>query len=387
MRPIYVSAGVLVLGLGVAGWAALGQAQPGPALPGVKPAKDQRPSTRQGPAPPLPGELLAQPLPPPPAPPPAEKPIKKSDPVRMPDSGPELMTPDIKAPASGWPEVRPPIASPDPKPAMVIPAGNREPEPKPAVQSAVARQDPSVSLEWFGPTGVKAGTAAEYTLVARNTSSIPLYEVVVQVRVPTGGQVEWTEPKATGTEGVVLWDLGTLPPREEKPIKMRFLPPGKGDFTCQAWVTFTGSSSLKVQVREPRLSVKVQAPDKLSVGDAANVVLAVSNPGDHPADGVKLAVCLGEGLESAKGDKVTFDLSTLAAGETRQVTIPCVARAAGAQKCEAAAEGADGLKAADAGTITVNQPRLDLEISGPRVRYLDRKAVFAFKVTNPGDAP
>jgi hypothetical protein len=32
-------------------------------------------------------------------------------------------------------------------------------------------------------------------------------------------------------------------------------------------------------------------------------------------------------------------------------------------------------------------PRLDLEAKGPKLRYVDRKAVYTIKVTNPGDAP
>jgi uncharacterized repeat protein (TIGR01451 family) len=385
MRPIYLFAGLIALGLGVAGWAALGVAQTGPSLspavPDVKPptaVPDARPGHRPGTQPRTPDEPVADPLPPLPMPLPAERPTKPRT-----DGRSEPEPANVKAP-----EVRPPTFATDPKPAVVIPAAARESDPKPPAElAAAARQDPSVSLEWFGPTAIKAGAPAEYTLRARNTSPIPLHKVIVQVRVPVGAKVDEADPKPAGTDGVLLWDLGMLPPKDERAIRMKFMPSGKGDLACQAWVTFTGSSALKVQVREPKLAVKVEVPEKVAVGDAANVVLAVSNPGDHPADAVTLAVSLGEGLESAKGAKAVFELNSLAAGETRQVTIPCVARAAGAQKCEAAAEGTDGLKAADAGTVTVSQPRLDLEICGPKTRYLDRKAVYTFKVTNPGDAP
>src|SRR5438067_4336218 len=32
-------------------------------------------------------------------------------------------------------------------------------------------------------------------------------------------------------------------------------------------------------------------------------------------------------------------------------------------------------------------PRLDLQIVGPGLKYLERKALYTLKVTNPGDAP
>jgi Domain of unknown function DUF11 len=253
-------------------------------------------------------------------------------------------------------------------------------------QPSASKQEPSICLEWMGPTALKVGTPADYTLMVRNTCPIPVQKVIVQVRVPQGVTVAGSEPKADGTEGVLMWDLGTLLSRQEKPLKMRFVPPAKGDINCQAWVTFTGSASMKVQVREPKLLVKATAPDKVLVGDPANVILTVSNPGDYQAEQVKVAVALGEGLESARGNKPTIDIGTLAAGETRTVTIPCLAKVSGEQKCEASVEG-DGLKAKDSLSMNIIQPRLDLEVTGPKLRYLDRKATYTFKVTNPGDAP
>ena len=50
------------------------------------------------------------------------------------------------------------------------------------------------------------------------------------------------------------------------------------------------------------------------------------------------------------------------------------------------AEG-DGLKATETVKVNVIQPRLDLEFTGPKLRYKDRKGTFVIKLTNPGDAP
>src|SRR5262249_60204000 len=57
------------------------------------------------------------------------------------------------------------------------------------------------------------------------------------------------------------------------------------------------------------------------------------------------------------------------------------------QSCKASAE-ADGLPAASASAaVSVIAPRLDVQVIGPGLRYLERKALYTFKVTNPGDAP
>src|SRR5262245_34487417 len=215
MRPIHVFAGLIALGVGVAGGAALGLAQTGPSLspavPDVTPPKAAT-KARQGSQPRTPDTPAGDPLPPLPLPLPAEGLAKPRTDVK---SEPEPA--NVKAP-----EVRPPTFATDPKPAVVIPAAARESDPKlPAEMSAAARKDPSISLVWFGPTAIKAGTPAEYTLCARNTSPIPLHKVIVQVRVPVGAKVEEADPKPAGTDGVLLWDLGMLPATDERAIRMK----------------------------------------------------------------------------------------------------------------------------------------------------------------------
>src|SRR5262249_56003172 len=49
--------------------------------------------------------------------------------------------------------------------------------------------------------------------------------------------------------------------------------------------------------------------------------------------------------------------------------------------------GEGGLKAQDSGVVNVIQPHIDLAISGPGLRYLERKALYTLKVANTGDAP
>ncbi len=413
MRKLYLIAGLIAAGGGFAGWATLGTAQPAPVvapngdrfadvpdLPDVKPPVSL-PAVKVPPAPkPRPDDPFADPLLPvkvadtlpdvtaPKAP--AEAPVKVLEPVK---DLTDIQLPDVKAaktPAVAVPPVKllPAVKTPAEDVKSVVPTvAVKDDEKSAPSQPSMAKQEPSVCLEWMGPSALKVGTPAEYTLVVRNTCAIPVQKVVVQVRVPNTVKVGATDPKADGAEGVLLWDLGTLLSRQEKPLKIKFASPGRGEVNCQAWVTFTGSAAMKIQIREPKLLIKAQAPDKVMVGDPANVILTVSNPGDYQADSVKVAVSLGEGLESARGNKAAFDIGVLGAGETRTVTIPCVAKTSGAQKCEAYVEGDGGLKAIDSATMSIIQPRLDLEVTGPKLRYLDRKATYAFKVTNPGDAP
>src|SRR5579864_2542226 len=249
------------------------------------------------------------------------------------------------------------------------------------------RQEPAVSVEWIGPPAAKVNQPADYSLVVRNVCNLGVSQVIVRVRVAEGVTVVATEPKALQEGNVLMWEVGNLLPKQERNLMLKLTCASKGDINCQAWVTFTGATAMTIRVREPKLMIKATAPEKVLVNDACTFLLTVSNPGDHPADQVKIHANLSEGLEHARGRGIDYDIGSLAAGETRSVQVICAAKSGGEQVCDATAEAEGGLKAADKAAVNVIMPRIDLEVAGPKLRYLDRKATYTIKVANPGDAP
>jgi uncharacterized repeat protein (TIGR01451 family) len=382
MRKWYYVAGLAILGLaGLAGWATLGSAQPVYGPPAASPPRAKPIDPIQLPAEPIkiPDVIGSQP-----------SGLNRS-PIRQPtgDAKAPVIVEPIDAPMEPG-RLIPPLKDADAPVKIIQPSTPPSAVERPMIVGELAsnsRQEPAVSLEWIGPTAVKVGMPADYTLAVRNICNIPVQKVIVQVRVPGGVNVVSTDPKAEGADSILVWELGTLLARQDRRLSLKLMSAKRGDMTCQAWVTFTGSALMKMRVREPKILVKAQVPDKVLVGDPANLVLTISNPGDHPAEKVKITAMLAEGLESIRGNKLTYDLGTLSAGETRTVTVPCVSKNVGKQKCDVFAEAEGGLKAGDNVAINVIQPRLDLAVAGPKMRYLDKKATYTLKVTNPGDAP
>jgi uncharacterized repeat protein (TIGR01451 family) len=184
----------------------------------------------------------------------------------------------------------------------------------------------------------------------------------------------------------LVWDLGTLEFRQEKRLDIQVVPGVKGSISMPAFVTFTGCSTARLEVREPKLVIKASAPIKAVVGDPATVTLTVSNPGDASADHVKVRAMLTDGLEHARGKTIDFDLDSLAPHESRTVLVLCGAKTAGPQRCDAVATAEPKLSAQDGIPIEVISAKLDLTVSGPGLRYLDRHAMVLFRVTNSGTA-
>jgi uncharacterized repeat protein (TIGR01451 family) len=386
---------------------------PSPLIPGTQGSTAAHPGIGAPPIPtnpaPLAAPVGAQPLAPssqpqpglpglPPAP--ASSPILPPPPGSNPELLPGTGVPATEIRQVGQPSTPATPASPAasdrsglPIPMPIGPVGNDMPEDPNLVPSVTAdnpggRQEPSVSIEWQGPAAAKVGQPADYSLLVRNTSNIPVHDVVLRVRIPAGLVVQGTEPKAGMENNVLVWEIGALVAKQEKTVTMKMQPASKGDLMPQAKISFSGSSVLRVRVREPKLVLKTTAPEKVLVGDQVAFTLTVTNPGDGTADQVKIQALLSEGLEHSRGSKIDFDVGSLGAGESRSVQLLCGARNGGAQKCEGMATSEGGaLKSGDTVSVTVIKPHLDIAIEGPGLRYLERKALYSIKVTNPGDAP
>jgi uncharacterized repeat protein (TIGR01451 family) len=297
------------------------------------------------------------------------------------------------------PAVKPPETKPvESRPGEIKPAGHQTaaPDPEPASipgerptqtnDNPTGRQVPSVSLEWIGPPTAKLGRPVTYQIIIKNGPDCAAHHVVVRCRVPAGVNVQGTAPKAIAEGNLLTWELGTLQPRQEKRLDLHLQPETKGDLACQAAVTFTGASVAQLRVREPKLAIKATGPDRVLLGDLATISLTITNPGDGTAEQVKVKATLPEGLEHARGRVVEFDLGNLGPNETRSVQLVCATKTGGEHKCDAVATADGNLQAQDTATVGVIMPRVDLIVTGPKLRYLERQATYTFKVSNPGSA-
>jgi uncharacterized repeat protein (TIGR01451 family) len=348
---------------------------------------------------------------------PAEQPYQPPPGKIVPAGGPELVVPSpaplpqtSRALPAGLPAPQTPGSSPSPvyvvPPNVLVPgkgapaSGALQVEVPPAQQAVpeiaepavnadnpTGRQEPAVSLEWVGPVTLRLNQPATFQILIKNVSVSPLHNVTVQYRIPAGVRIVGGDPAPANDGSLLTWDLGTLMPAQDKRIDLQIYPEAKVAITCHASVTFTGSASIKLQVREPKLVLKAAAPERVVQGDVATVALTVSNPGDGAADHVKIKAALPEGLEHARGKMFELDLGTLAPNENRTVQLVCLARLPGPQVVDCVAVADAGLNAQDTAKVDVVVPRLDLVVTGPKLRYVDRHATYVLKVTNPGSAP
>ena len=244
------------------------------------------------------------------------------------------------------------------------------------------RPEAAVSLEWSGPPVVRLNRPNDYTLTVRNVSSQAVQRVTVQVRATPGATVVADKPAAA--DGVLLWELPALDAKQSKDFKLRVTPTRCGEAGCQAWVTLTGTAAMKMKVQEPKLTVSVEAPAKVAVGDAVEVKVFARNAGDCAAENVTVI------LRTPSGDVPVFKAAALDAGRSFgdvQFKHTFVATAAGPIAFTAVATGTDCQSATANAATTVLAPQLKLTLTGPKELLVGRTGKYTARVENTGEIP
>jgi uncharacterized repeat protein (TIGR01451 family) len=302
----------------------------------------------------------------------------------LPPAGPSPMA--VAAPPASGPQAAPESTPSSQEAINTVKDIPVDPNAGPTNDNPTDRQEPGVSLEWIGPNPVRLGQPVICQIIVKNIGTSCVRQLSVRARIPEGVSVNATEPKAVTEDKYLVWNLGTMQVRQEKRLDLQVVPEARGKLAFPAFVTFTGCSTARLEVREPKLVVKAMAQREATVGDPATVTATVTNPGDATADHVKVRAVLDDGLEHARGKIVDFDLDSLAPHESRTVLVLCGARTPGTQKCDIQATADPKLSAQDAVSVEVVSPKLDVVVTGPGLRYLDRHAVYLLRVTNTGTA-
>ena len=255
-------------------------------------------------------------------------------------------------------------------------------------------QGPDLSLSAvFLPTAA-IGQEAPLTLAVVNAGPVDSRPVTVRVTVPDGCKYVRSEPPATLQGKDLVWTL-PAPARGRQLVQAVFQTDHVGALTARASLTAEdGRRDEKTAVCDvtpppaPQLKVWPTGPETGLVGGQVVYQVRVQNQGTGPATNVVLKAALAGGLEyEGGGDSVETRVGTLAAGESRTVTLPVHPRQAGAASAKVTALGDGGLAATADRPLKVQDARMTLRLSGPPHGYVGRPAVWNLEVRNVGETP
>ncbi len=248
-------------------------------------------------------------------------------------------------------------------------------------------QAPALTIEKTAPPEVQIGKPAKFTIKVKNAGTATAHGVEVHDSVPQGTQLLDSAPPASrGPEGELVWTLGSLKPGEEQAVELQLMPTQEGEIGSVATVRFHAQASVRTLATKPMLAIEVLGPSKVNKGESLSLRIKLSNPGSGAANGIMLTESVPQGLTHAAGRELEFELGTLKPGEVRELDLALTAAEAGPVVNVIRAEGEASLLAEAQTAIEIVAPELQVSLTGPKLRYLERNATHSISVTNPGTA-
>ena len=242
-----------------------------------------------------------------------------------------------------------------------------------------------------GPRKISVGKESLYEVKILNGANTDAEGVVVSVDLPDWAEVAGTEPTAgtayppqTGADARPLeWHVGHLAGDSRETLRLRLIPRKSMPFELGVRWTFTPKGSqAKVEVQEPKLTMRIAGADEVRYGQTETYRLIIGNPGTGDAEDVVVKL-----LPNGPGDQpvASVNLGTIAAGDELVREIAVTPREQGELRVRAEAVAAGGLSAAVDQHVTIRRAAVSVEAVGPKVRYSGTDATFTVKLTNTGN--
>jgi uncharacterized repeat protein (TIGR01451 family) len=178
-----------------------------------------------------------------------------------------------------------------------------------ADEKLVTITQPRLSLRMAGPPYKYVRRPAEWTITIVNDGDVPASNVFVRNQLP--GDLLFVAASEGGQHvggGQIVWNLGTLQPREERRLTFsaqaeQVTPRTVTVATLTADPGLTERAESAIEIRgAPGLSLKVlDTRDPLELGDTTTYVVDVVNTGQLTADAVAISGTVTEELQLVSG--------------------------------------------------------------------------------------
>jgi chemotaxis signal transduction protein len=255
----------------------------------------------------------------------------------------------------------------------------REPEPEPEIAVHVSEAAPKENLT----------RPIAYGLLAKVTLPRSAHQFRVEHDLPAGIQLLDTVPPARIDGRRLIWDLGRVDPGAEIRLQVVAFPdetfaPNANELT-QFRATYQQNLNFQTPVLRPKLSLTVEAPDRIEAGQPVPLTVVVDNRGNWAVDDIALTVTLPDGLQLANSGPIRVPIGTLEPEESRTVTIPVRSTKPGVGTIQAKAQGGSCEAVAER-AIRILAPEIAVAIEPQGTWYSERDCELSVRLHNRGTA-
>ncbi len=244
-------------------------------------------------------------------------------------------------------------------------------------------------LEKTVPAEVMVGQTFDYEYTVTNLTPYPITAVVVKDQVTGNFTTSSSSPSASSVAGgVATWEIGDLGARQSTTIKVTGKAAEEGVITTCGWASYSPILCEPIQVVRAALELVKSGPAQVIICDPINYTIRVTNTGSSTLTGVRVADQMDAGLTSTSGgSSASFDVGTLAPGESRDFALTANASQTGQFTNVASATSDQGVEAEDSVTTVVTAPQLSITCNTPDERFVGRPIEVCATVSNTGNAP
>lgn len=253
---------------------------------------------------------------------------------------------------------------------------------RPAVNSDGAQ----VSLDVKVPRTVGVNQETPVTISLANVGKVESQPLTVRATIPDHAEFVKADPPAIRRSGnTFTWAFEGLPGAKSQDITLTVRPTKKAPLNVTA--TAETADGMKAEqkaggdVDSAGMKVKVEAPTYATTGENAKVRVTVTNTGNVP---VSNAVAWVD-VPDLKRDPIEKGVGTIAAKESKTVTVPVAFDKAGKFPIRVNVTANGGLTDRGEATVTVGRAELELTINGPETIPVRQDGLFEYRVTNRGD--
>ena len=279
-----------------------------------------------------------------------------------------------------------PVYTPVPAPAITTtpkvaakPAG----QPSACTPNGFTLKSDLLQLQKQVPARAAVGQSVENTITINVLDNCA--DVVITDTIPEGATYVKSEPVATVIGRKLTWTMDTLDKGSQIIIKVWYKADQEGCLVNCSTMNAIPRGCARTLVGSAKLVVTCQLPAKTMIGSALNETIEVTNVGTVPANDVIITDTLSDGLSSASGQTLTFDVGELAPGQPKQIAVPLKAAKRGQAGSSILVKSSNATEATAQCAAVVNQPSIDVANSGTAKQFLGRNASYDIVVSNTGD--
>ncbi|MDF9828144.1 putative repeat protein (TIGR01451 family) [Ereboglobus sp. PH5-5] len=229
----------------------------------------------------------------------------------------------------------------------------------------------------------EVGSAYQYRV--RVTALADITEVRVTEHLPEGATYVGATPDVAKSGNDLNWGYASMRKGEQQDTVITVRPNMEGEFLTATKVCVDPVARLGFRAGSPRLAIEKIGPREAELNSTIGYTVRVSNVGTATAKDVVVVDNLPSGLRGSEAQP-TYTIGTIAAGETKTVSIPVTAASQGQWVNKATATASNAASVSAESPVTIVMSRIGVTKTGPERQTITRNATYTITVTNEGSS-